>query len=245
MCLSSSALAVDENIAVTSVDSEELSEVIKAVYSDEFIENANILDKSAQENFIMGYKLYYISAEDFAYLADESGNIEEILPENYLWLITTASGDEIRIALEDGSWQVIGYKSPADDSLDIVAEKDMFTATQTEQAESFTVLEIPEYHSRFFYYQQDGADYVVPVNARQDLTGLNNNEVYSLTEANSVLQANATNYKLSTGQIYGGININNDEAEANNYYVIYCIIAIVLGVTAYVVIKKNKSRLKE
>ena len=56
MCLSSSALAIDESIALTSIGNEEFSEVINAVYNDEFINNANILAKSGQEKFVMGYK---------------------------------------------------------------------------------------------------------------------------------------------------------------------------------------------
>lgn len=79
--LSSTAFAMDENIAVTSVDSEELSDVINAVYGDEFIDNGNIFGKSKSENIIMGYKLHYISATDFDYLSNEDSDIEEILPQ--------------------------------------------------------------------------------------------------------------------------------------------------------------------
>lgn len=245
MCLSSSALAIDESIALTSIGNEEFSEVINAVYNDEFINNANILAKSGQENFVMGYKLYYISAKDFDYLTNEDSNIEEILPNEYLWLITTKSGVEIKVALEDNNWKVIGYKSPAYDiSEETLVAKETFAATQIEHIDSFTVLEIPEYHSRFFCYQQNNMNYAVPVNTRPDLTGLNNNEAYPLAVVNDVFQANEANY---TEQMYGGITIDNvnSESEENNYHVIYYMMVLACTCIAYAVIRKNKAECKE
>lgn len=147
-------------------------------------------------------------------------------------MITTGSGVEIRVALIDNTWHVIGYKSPSENSSDAtLAAKDVFVTTQADNSEYFTVFEIPEFSSRFFYYRDAGKDYVIPVAGRSDLTGLTNNEAYSLSEVNDILQMQVSGYTLSTEQVYGGGAIDDVEtkAQTNSGYMLYLPIVLVVG----------------
>lgn len=43
---------------------------------------------------------------------------------------------------------------------------------------------------RLLCYQQNGANFALPVNVRMDLTAWDNNEAYTWKEVNDILQAN-------------------------------------------------------
>lgn len=253
LCLSSmSVLATEYNTGYSSksiIASAEFKEIFETITSDPLITNSGI----GTTDFVEAYKLYSMSATDFSAVSTGKTDIDKVLSEDYVWIVTTKSNNIIRVVLSEGKWKVAGYKSPATENsaTEIIRMEQVNKATadvvdkSSLTTETVKFFEVIEYRTSFAYFSTADNKYVVPFSARPDLTGLNNGETYSLSTADSVLSKNIQIEEKTDidKEVYGGFSGLGADQKSDFLFLFISIVTLLtmLLTITIVIIRKRKT----
>ena len=148
-----------------------------------------------EEQLLNGYKIFSLAEPDFIAALQKGKGLSDIISDRYVWIVSTASNDRIKVVEDEGVWRVVGYSSSdsGEASTNIVRMEEVYGAitelNQESDEANVTVqcFEAPMYHTDFVYINIDDFDYLMPFGNRPDLTGLENGAIYTPQEVCGIL----------------------------------------------------------
>lgn len=202
---SASNLAYAQTDMNLVVDVDEWEEIKKIVYGDNSLLsdmeiNANDFaslkgSNDESEQVRQGYKLYALGVFDFVAQINSGKTLEELITEDYVWIVPTLDNQKIKVTEKKGEWCVSGYSVPSSvsDATDIIQLEDISTAAQafsndSRNIEKIQCIEAPLYHTNFVFILMEEGEFLIPYGSRPDLTGLENGAMYSVREVCDILQ---------------------------------------------------------
>lgn len=188
-------------------DEDEFSQVIVQAIANPLMKMENQITAMSADyaDEYNGYKEFMVS---YKFLTDlENGKqLDELLPEEYTWVIPNNVGGETDVAKKSGRWEVVGYSrallessDTADDRMDIVDTVNSALDLITEDIIDVVCVKIPVYHGSFVCITTNNSPYLISLNANPEFTGLENGRLYDFSEANDNLYQN-----------YGSMDVNAD-----------------------------------
>lgn len=160
------------------------------------------------------YKAYRLSAGAFAALADTSAT-PDLSGFDVYWHMIAADGSETLLKNENNKWQAMGKSLPGESDADtlstVVGTTSSMSAAQPiaalsqlgADADCVACIEVPDYHTTFILFSEQGELSVIPYGSRPDLTELQNGELYSLDKALDILSDSMPLSEIAD-DLYGG-----------------------------------------
>lgn len=160
------------------------------------------------------YKAYRLSAAAFAALADTSAT-PDLSGFDVYWHMIAADGSDTLLKNENNGWQAMGKSLPGESDAGTMSTI-VGTASATSGAQPISALSqlgadancvaciaVPDHHTTFILFSDQGELSVIPYGSRPDLTELKNGELYSLNKALDIL-SESMSLPVIAGDLYGG-----------------------------------------
>lgn len=228
LCLSAMPVLAAENekryVDNTAVlDANEYEQILDAVGGSDMVKRNNEernMRSVGNGQLGEGYKLYFMSAPDFAKGVIAGKSVSEAISSDYVWDVPNEAEQVFRIRVIDGQWKVIGYSTPLAGEKDpSIIDLDLVDAAIAELAKSYDVSDIQVqcfladmYFANFVYITTPDNEYLIPFAARPDFTGLENGRLYTALEASQIL---VENFPLIEGEMNGSTDNNGGAGGMN------------------------------
>lgn len=200
MPLSLFAKAADVNTMLYDnlFDATEFREVQEAIWGTDVLYENGILSEAqtrsnGENEFDNSYKLHFLEGNLVSVL-NNGGSISTLISDDYVWIVSTANNNAIRVDDVNGKWEVLGYSTPSskNSTTDLIQMDTLITNLSTFSTDQNAVTELicfeaPMYHTNFVYMNTPDGEVLIPYGSRPDLTGLENGKVYTTQEVSDIL----------------------------------------------------------
>lgn len=227
--ISSAALSYDDIMTAVSNEAE-AANVISDMDANGLVSASDITS---------AYKAYRLGAHDLAALAKQRSSDIDLSDHDVYWHLISDDGSDTLLKNNDNKWTAVG-KSVSQNNTDKVMSADP-TAKAAQinagfagldaDASFIACIEVPDYHTTFLLFSEQGELGVMPFGSRPDLTKLENGEVYTLDKALDILSESMP-LSPADDDIYGGAA--GDTAAPHNSIILPAIIisAVILVIVA-------------
>lgn len=221
----------------------QINEMIKQNVKNDEVVNFDMID---------AYKVYNLLEPDIVKEYKKSGNLENIISDNYIWRIPTKNknGENNFIVsvkkdnTKKDEWVMTGIsnKAKTKDSFEINNRKSLNSILQKAEIQKASRLQYIEsymYHTTFAYINKKGEEYLISYGSRPDLTGLENGKLYKINDAITILDKN---FNETSNQSENNAGAKNS-VQFTIYQQVIPIIAIflVLCIIGFIMFRKRMS----
>lgn len=211
MCVPSAILAENNKLSKLlddpSINTDEwlsIKHVVETYLEEGDIQNTRGMGKISYDH---AYRAYEFTDHNFIHQFNAGMSLDELISEQYMWIVPTKNDGQIRVIQEDNdTWTVAGQvlSNGLDDR---IVSDDFFAAVNTNR-DFIEVYEAKHlishmYYTEFVYIQTNEGEYLIPNSSRTDFTGFVNGEVYSVSDAITLLQKNYPE-NINQGDMDGG-----------------------------------------
>lgn len=207
----------------------------------------------AASDVTSSYKAYRLGARDLAALADSSSATVDLDGYAVYWHLISNDGSDTVLKNTDNKWTAVGKSVSQGNtaevmSADLSAEASRINAGFAgldADASFIACIEVPDYHTTFLLFSEQGELGVMPFGNRPDLTLLENGEVYTLAKALDILSESMP-LSANADDLYGGAA---GDAAATQYkinlpmiIISADVLLIIASFVAVIVLRSRKKR---
>ena len=242
--------------ALSSVTIEQIQYDFLDSYAKE--ENNTSRYQDLQPIMDKAYKAYFLNNEDFISAATSEPNLAENISDEYTINIPLQNGfgEIVGVATLyniDGQFELGSYGKAtpaqmalfnADTTETMAFANDLFNTTDNNIA--FKVVMLNKYDTLALYVNTNNVEYMLPMSTNEDITNLNENELYTANNFVETLEENNQETQVSTMSNipeYGLGSEHVTKTEATNHMMLYYIAGgIILIVLLGTVLTKIKAK---